>query len=338
MADRHEAETLPVIYSLLAPEAVLAEARAAWGLRDVATCALLRRGMNDMYLLRSGNERYVLRVNRWGWRSRGDVLYEVELLLHLGTEGVPVALPLPRRNGTYTLPISAPEGPRHAVLFTYVPGTWLPLDSPHSERFGEVAALMHRAADTFAGAGPRVCLDLDELLEIPLQVLSPFLADRPDDWQYLMRLADRLRAAVMPLTGELEWGVCHGDLHPGNAHAAEGHPVTLFDFEFAGPGWRIDDIATFCFRAKLDGRDRAEELWSAFLRGYSRHRRLGDADLRALPLFVALRQIWLLGQQAEATRWAGLVLLDDARFDRSFRFLREWQRDYLDQSRAMRVN
>ena len=62
-------------------------------------------------------------------------------------------------------------------------------------------------------------LDFDQLLDRPLQALLPLLENRPDDAAYLRWLAQTLKTRLMdlPIT-ELDYGVCHGDAHEGNAH------------------------------------------------------------------------------------------------------------------------
>lgn len=165
------------------------------------------------------------------------------------------------------------------------------------------------------------------MLDKPLQTILPMLADRPDDAAYLLRVVESLKEQVgrMPAS-ELEWGVCHGDLHGGNAHTTE-HQVTFFDFDCCGPGWRAYDIAVFrwfvVFRRSGVYRHQDEKLWEAFLAGYMQHRTLNVVDMAAVPVFVAIRQIWLQGLHiAGAPDW-GYSFLDDRYFDESMKTLRD---------------
>ena len=48
--------------------------------------------------------------------------YELDLLTHLQRKGAPVSSPIPRKDGSFTHLLHAPEGDRYAVLFTYAPG------------------------------------------------------------------------------------------------------------------------------------------------------------------------------------------------------------------------
>jgi Ser/Thr protein kinase RdoA (MazF antagonist) len=263
------------------------------------------------------------------------VAFEVAALRHLGARGAPVSVPVPRRDGGLVGVLHAPEGPRRAVLFSWAEGVPVPLDPENAERLGRATALLHAAAEGFTTSIPRASLDLGGLLDGPLRTLAPFLATRPEDARFLTGLARRLQRWVEACAGVLEWGLIHGDLHPGNAHVAADGRVTLFDFEMTACGWRADDLATFRLSAEMDPRVDVQPVWAAFLRGYTTTRSLPDRDVGAVPLFVALRQIWLLGQQAAATPIIGLELLDGRRISRALSFLRSWEQEHLSDGRPV---
>src|SRR5262249_8855231 len=135
---------------------------------------------------------------------------------------------------------------------------------------GGMLAELHRASDDFAAPHRRVPLDLDWLLEQPLQRIEPYLAHRTDHREYLGALADRVRRQVADLAGDLAWGFCHGDYHGWNVHVAEDGSATVFDFDGCGPGWRAYDLATFRHSLGLDPKKSA--TWPAFLAGYAEPR------------------------------------------------------------------
>jgi hypothetical protein len=64
---------LPVASSVLAPGAVLGWANELLGGGPFTGCRMLRRGMNDTYLLEAPGERSVLRLYRAGWRTDDDI-------------------------------------------------------------------------------------------------------------------------------------------------------------------------------------------------------------------------------------------------------------------------
>jgi Ser/Thr protein kinase RdoA (MazF antagonist) len=61
-----------------------------------------------------------------------------------------------------------------------------------------------------------------------------------------------------------------------------------------------------------------------FLEGYQSVRALSQTELEALPSFVILRQIWLLGIGAKNLPNIGLSLFESWAFDRCMPFIRAW--------------
>jgi Ser/Thr protein kinase RdoA (MazF antagonist) len=84
----------PIIHSTLSADALLAYAQQHYDIGKLTACLLLSPGLNDTYLLRGEGQQYILRVYRAAWRTREDILYEMDMLLHLHYKGVPVAYPL----------------------------------------------------------------------------------------------------------------------------------------------------------------------------------------------------------------------------------------------------
>lgn len=321
----------PVTHSVVSAKALMTEVLSDYDIDSPTACKLLNRGLNDTYLVQTNDTAYILRVYRAGWRSLSDILYELEVLLHLKRAGVSVSLPLPRKDGDLTSVVPAPEGLRYIVLFTYAQGkepAYESAEETESYRYGNVAAKIHSATDTFHSQHTRSPLDLAHLLDAPLRAVQPLLAHRPEDWAYVQALADGLRTRVLRIpSGSLDQGFCHGDLHGSNAHIAKHHTLTVFDFDCCGVGWRAYDIAVFRWAARLRGKE--QERWPSFLRGYGEERSLSDMDIQATPYFVAIRQLWLLGLHAANGQDWGFGWMHDRYFDRALKFLHEWEAEYL---------
>ena len=58
----------------------------------------ISRGLTDLYVVEAGGRRYVLRLYPTHWRTRADVLFELDFIRHAAARGVPVAA-LMRRDG-----------------------------------------------------------------------------------------------------------------------------------------------------------------------------------------------------------------------------------------------
>jgi Ser/Thr protein kinase RdoA (MazF antagonist) len=319
---------LPVTYSLPSAKALLAEIARAYPIGVPMTCQLLQAGLNDTYLVTSRKDCYIARVYHARWRTPSEIAYELELLVHLAAKAVSVALPIADKDGTFSRLLTAPEGPRHLVLFDCARGEPLFWEQEeHSYRAGQLLATIHTASDDFVSRHVRFRCDLDYLIDTPLAAIRPFLTHRPTDWISLEGLAARLRERLAQAadTG-LDWGVCHGDLNSGNIHLAEDGTLTVFDFDFCGPGWRAYDIAAAQWVAMGHNKSGIRD---AFLKGYTERRRLVAANLAAFPLFHAIRHLWVLGLRAAKATDMGTLSVSGWYLDFELTYLREWEDEHL---------
>jgi Ser/Thr protein kinase RdoA (MazF antagonist) len=317
----------PVTFSILSAEALLAEVARIYAVDAPQTCQLLQRGLNDTYLVRTQGDRYIARVYRAGWRTWSEIAYELELLTHLAGKGVSVSVPIPARDGTLIRALPAPEGTRHLVLFTYAEGTPLSWDQEaHCYRAGRLLAAIHAASDDFVSRHARCSLDLVYLIDRPLTAIRPFLAHRPEDWRYLEALATRLRDQVEGMAAGLDWGVCHGDFGANNIHGDEDRRLTIFDFDFCGPGWRAFD---FVAAHRLAVHDDTNAIWRPFVRGYAEIRHPGETDLATVPLFNGLCRLRSVGLHAGKVVEVGTSRVGDWYLDRELAFFRKWGAEHL---------
>lgn len=317
---------------------LLAQVAADYELPAPLRCEPLYSGLNDVYRIETGGEAWVLKLYRAGWRTMGEVEAEVNAVRHLGQRGASVALPVSRRDGGFVGTLALPEGDRQMVLFTEARGGPVRrFDEAVCRRFGRALGDIHHASDGLAGSPVRY--DAEHLLDRPLRALEPLLEGRPDDRAYLRDLAGRVRSRLSGASRSgLAWGFCHGDFRAANSHLEEATgTVTTFDFEVAGVGFRGYDLGTFLYFLMGPYEEEYGPLAEAFLSGYTERRPLGRADREAVPLFVPLRPIWILGnilktahKNWELEPWApprvpGLP----AFFEEMMPFIRRWDAAYL---------
>jgi Ser/Thr protein kinase RdoA (MazF antagonist) len=191
--------TLPVVYATASAGAVADFLAEHYALGGTPSCALLARGFNDTYAVRTAaGDRFVLRLS--GRRARGpaDVAAETAFLAYLDQAGVPVAAPLATRDGALFAAADLPDGARPAVLFRHADGRAPDLDRPADARAqGVTLACLHDAADTFAArAAGRQRLDLDHLLHRQVAAVMALDLDAPAARRDLAQLAERLADAV----------------------------------------------------------------------------------------------------------------------------------------------
>lgn len=298
----------PVLRSILAPTALARLLEESYGLA-VSRLELVKAVILDTYRVWSGDDRYILRIYPARRRSLKEIRAELEFLAHLDNQGISVSIPIATKTGARTVPLPAPEGVRHAALFTYAPGQRPGKDPETTRRFGIILARMHAVAETFPVTGARTPLDLAFLLDRPLANLAA-LPERRETWRTLRQIAAKIRPqlAALPTTAP-HFGYCHGDFGGNNGHVSAGGKITLFDFDFCGPGWRVYDVATFLI-------GESAEVAAQFLDGYQAVRALTEEETQAIPRFQIAQSIWMLGTRASYLDEWGVIRLTDAFVER----------------------
>lgn len=299
-------------------ETILSYLNDHYSLKSPITVQLIQDGFNTHYLITHSQDRYILRLYRSGWRSTDDIQYELEVLNHLLSQGVPVCGPVTRPDGLQYGTIQVPEGSRNAVLFYYAPGN--PADAGISAVLsdcGRILGLIHQHTLNWSGTHRRFSLNMDHLITQPAQVIQTFLKHRPHDSIYVQKLADSLSAGLVKQVDFLEWGFCHGDFHGGNIHVDAQGNVRVFDFDCGGSGWYAYDLAVARLFADTPAR------WDIFCQGYRKIRDISPTTFTAIPWFIVTRQLWRIALFAQ--NWPQLTgtSVDDHFFDEHLGILRQ---------------
>jgi Ser/Thr protein kinase RdoA (MazF antagonist) len=266
-------------------------------------CTLLHRGFNDSFEVRAADgQRYVLRLSCRRTRGEADVASETEFLTYLDKVGVPVAVPVPARDGTLFACGLLPEGRRPVVLFRHIEGRSPKVGASTDARAqGVTLARIHAAAEDYAGGkAGRYRLDLDHLLHRQVAAVLDVRTLATETRERLTGLASRLCASVAAVH-DLTWTFCHGDCHGSNARIATDGPCAgqaiFFDFDDGGPGYLAYDLAVYLWASVFFQRQRFA-MWHAFIDGYRSIRSITPTDFDAVHLFVPIRHIWLMGEYA----------------------------------------
>ena len=281
----------PITYSTLAPQALVDRILSRYEVGEIVSCVFWMRGLSDIYLVETGDRRYVLRVSHAHWRSRAEIEFELELLSFLHKHYIPVAHPLSTQDGQLTIEITAPEGNRYASLFTYAAGKVAigDLNKAQAQRLGETLAKLHRTAQNFQCQADRPHLTVEYLLDDSLRDLSPFLPDAARS--YMTEAIAHIKTQICHLPQTLPiWSVCWGDPHSGNVHFTETNEITLFDFDQCGYGWRAFDIAKFLQVTLQAGL--SPSVRKAFLQSYQSVQPLDDIELSCMQPLMQVAQIW----------------------------------------------
>lgn len=309
----------PVTYSLLSKEALLIHIKDQYDIQEPVHLHFFLKGMNDTYILKTVHTKYIFRVYRADRRTKSDIMFELDLLNHLHKQSVNVSIPILKKDGTVLNEFKVPEGVRYGVMFTFAEGYEKPIhEIEDSYLFGQSVAQIHKATENFTSAHERDSLHFVHLIDKPLHTIKQHMKHRPGDYDFLYELVMQIKARIQKhLQIGLDWGICHGDLH-GNTNVAftdEGK-LTHYDFDICGYGWRAYDIAEFRLAREIHSghdKDEVEKLWESFLNGYKSKRDLSDNDINAVPMFVALRQLWLFALCFSESEFIG-----EADFDNGF--------------------
>lgn len=279
----------PTIYSTLDPQALAALVTTRYELPD-ASGQLLVRGVGDTYLIESSGQRFILRVYRGSHRSLSQINAEIEILTALKKAAVPVSYPLADLQGNYIQQLEAAEGLRPAVLFTYAPGmTVNKLNDAQLKNLGRAMAAFHNVSASVKLKEERWEYNLTTIFDEPLQRLQPAFASIPAEYEWWQNAVQQAKSELTQLhLSDFSIGYCQYDFLPKNFHF-EGDAITLFDFDFLGRGWLVNDIMTFWTHLCLDvhfGRitqAEADRSYQLLLTAYRQVRPLSEAELKAIP-------------------------------------------------------
>ena len=264
--------------------------------------------------------RVVLRIHRLGYHSDEALRSELTWMKALRAAGIEVPQVVPSRRGNAFEPIGCEgvPGPRQVDVFEWIDGNQLgsveqglSSDRAWVERtyavVGELAARMHNQSCAWqAPAGFQRHSWCDDGLAGATPLWGRF-------WE-LEGLTPRQRSLFEGLRARLEqdlvdfgktsdrFGLIHADLVPENI-LVNGDRLRIIDFDDAGFGWHLFEIATSLYFIRRDSN--YEIARDALIAGYRRHRALPDEHLRLLPMFLAARGTTYLGwvhtRKGEAT-------------------------------------
>ncbi|HHP7229583.1 MAG TPA: homoserine kinase [Xenococcaceae cyanobacterium] len=324
-------DTFPVVYSTLAPQALVSEVLSQYNLATVTDCILWHRGLSDVYLVETADKPYILRVSHHHWRSRSDVQFELELLDFLHRNCLPVAYPLYTKEGELSVTIPALEGDRYAALFPFASGS-IPLGDLNlrqSQTLGETLGKLHQIGSKFHTEVQRQSLTTEYLLDESFKVIAPFLQQQREDLIYLQNAIAKIKQQVADIPQQAPfWGICWGDPHSGNVHFTTDTQITLFDFDQCGYGWRAFDLAKFLHVSLNGGISRKTR--DAFFEGYSNVQNLIPQEWNSLQAWTQAAHLWSWSININAAVIHSWSRLDQSYFTKRLERLkrlssRDWQ-------------
>ncbi len=282
-------------------------------LSSATECKLFRTGINHLYTITDGDEKFVFRIYTLGWRSRLEIAEEVRLLIHLKAYNVPVSFPISDQDQNFIQKFDAPEGTRYGVLFSFAKGEKRSRFTPeNSYQVGLAMGRMHKVTDGYDLQ--RVTYTPEVLLVNSLESAKQFYKHDSDEMNFVVHTTNSLLAKYKNIGMDgLRIGAIHFDIWFDNMHF-NGDEVTIFDFDFCGNGWLCYDIAYFMVQLYNTNPVETEyqDKLNRFLEGYESIVGISDEERKIIPLLVISIWFFYLGVQCEKfDTWSNLFLNED---------------------------
>lgn len=307
-----------------------AQALKVWGL-DYDELSFIKYRENAVFkVVTVSGDRYALRIHRAGYHSDDALRSELEWISALDHYGVEVPAIVPTPAGEYFAIVTVegiPE-PRQVDLFQWVDGQPMGtleegLSGDPEEvyntyhRIGEIASQLHNQATTWQlpEGFTRHAWDADGLVgEKPFW--GPFWEFEmlnEEQRELILRARDRVYRDLTEFGKSPDnYSMIHADFVVENL-MVDGDHVRLIDFDDAGFGWHLFELATALYFIHTEAfYDTAR---NALIEGYRKHRELSDQQLAHLPLFLLARSFTYLGwahtrNETETARELGPMFIE----------------------------
>jgi Ser/Thr protein kinase RdoA (MazF antagonist) len=287
-------------------------ARAAlenWDIGKDARLNLIKYRENAVFSVEDGAAHYALRVHRPNYHSDAELRSELQWISAINSPALRTPQIIPTRSGGF-IALQAIDGvpeQRQVDLLEWVEGEPVAtieegmndtrLVQETFNTIGKLMAYSHNFGEHWQMPENfcRHAWDIDGLLgEKPFW--GEFWENKNLDTEQrdrLFRVQKKARADLKEFGQEPDrYGLIHADFLPENLLRSE-EGICLIDFDDAGFGWHLFDVATSLFfftdEAYFD------EARSALIAGYGSKRNLPEEHMAKLPLFFLLRGITYLG-------------------------------------------
>lgn len=302
-----------VLSSIISPDCLAQLMQKYYQFSLNIQCSILRTGINHAYLICDGDRKSVLRVYSHQWRGREEINEELQLLLRLKEAGISISYPISDKAGKFIHEVTAPEGRRYAVLFSFAEGKKLrKLTEKHCRKIGQTMGRMHQlTADQSVN---RVSYDFDTLLALPFQHALRFFDKQNPDMVFLYNAMEQARQQLSSFGGQLRTGIVHLDMWYDNMNITERGKITVFDFDFCGNGWLSLDIAYTVMQLYHTEPDKKvlEGKLAAFFAGYEETEKIPEIEKELISyLGICVWTFYLGVQSRRFNDWSNIFLSEN---------------------------
>jgi Ser/Thr protein kinase RdoA (MazF antagonist) len=277
---------------------------------DFADIELVKYRENAVFSAwRHDGQRVALRIHRNGYHSEAALRSELQWMEALAGAGITVPQIIRAQDERHLIEVTYADlgEPRHIDMLAWLPGATAGTSEAGVQAateidflFAEAGAIaarihLHSAEWQQPDEFERHAWDEDGLIGA-----NPFwgrfweLEQLSEDQRDLLQQARRAARRDLRQYGRHlgNFGMIHADLVPENL-LIEGPRLRLIDFDDAGFGWHMFELATALYFCLDD--PRYEQIKAALLAGYHAVKPLTEADRERLALFLMLRGTTYLG-------------------------------------------
>jgi Ser/Thr protein kinase RdoA (MazF antagonist) len=280
-----------------------------WGVSDNAKVGLIKHRENAVFSVEDGCSRFALRIHRADYHTDRELASELQWIAAINSDELRTPQVIPTKNGESFTRVRVNDVPeeRQVDLLEWFEGEPIATveegvtdASSVRDTFGTVGRLMattHRhSQDWELPAGfERHAWDENGILgDAPFWGCYWKLPGLNDEQRARLEEARQKALVELAAFGKSpdRYGLIHGDFLPENL-LKSNDGICLIDFDDAGFGWHLFDIATTLFFHL--GESYFDDACNALLEGYRSKRELSDDHLALLPLFFLLRGFTYLG-------------------------------------------
>ena len=262
-------------------------------------------------ILAGDNKTYAMRVSTNFRKWPEHIWAESQWLLQLAAKGT-INAPVPILNlqgEPYSNHYFFYQGSNiDVIVYPWIEGEIAKDNLTEEQLFalGEAMAKMHQLSKDWEPQGYANFLEVDRPLMVRRDNLFSFEQPliSPEIYKLLFELRDRSEKLFDSLKERFDRQLIHADLHLGNILWNSEGQISILDFDDAGIGSPLQDIAISLFYLRKD-REREKHL----LAGYESIAPLPEYEPAELELLIANRQLVLLNYLFETTTADDVALI-----------------------------